>query len=295
MVRFVLEDTNESLQPSHRFLKLPLSLLPGLAVLLSGCAAYSPPRVWGESIHRNIVFASPGGRDLRLDLYLPPKSARPAPVVLWVFGGGWKLGSRGYHLNVRDLTKHGIAIAAMDYRLSDEAKYPAQLQDCQAALHWLQANADQYGLDPKRIAAAGESSGGHLAALLGTIEGREKIRAVFALYPVTDLVAIGRQYAHGNPSDIERLLGGPIEEKLDLARAGSPVNHVSPDSPPFLIIHGAKDTLVLPDQSQQLHNRLQAAGVESRLIFLPDKGHWFTLSPAQRDTVAKFFQSHFAD
>jgi len=264
-------------------------------VLLSGCAAYSPPRVWGESIHRNIVFASPGGRDLRLDLYLPPKSARPAPVVLWVFGGSWKLGSRGYHLNVRDLTKHGIAIAAMDYRLSDEAKYPAQLQDCQAALHWLQANADQYGLDPKRIAAAGESSGGHLAALLGTIEGREKIRAVFALYPVTDLVAIGRQYVHGNPSDIERLLGGPIEEKLVLARAGSPVNHVSPDSPPFLIIHGAKDTLVLPDQSQQLHNRLQAAGVESRLIFLPDKGHWFTLSPAQRDTVAKFFQSHFAD
>ncbi len=267
-------------------------ILSAFVLLLFGCAAYSPPRVGGEKIHRDIVFASPAGRELRLDLYLPPESARPAPVVLWVFGGSWKLGSRGYHLNVRDLTRHGIAIAAIDYRLSNEAKFPAQLQDCRAALHWLQANAAQYGLDPNRIAAAGESSGGHLAALLGTIEGREKIRAVFALYPVTDLVAIGRQYAHGNPSDIERLLGGPIEEKIPEARAGSPVNHVSADSPPFLIIHGANDTLVLPDQSQRIHDRLRAAGVESRLIFLPEKGHWFNLTPAQRVTVAEFFGRH---
>ncbi len=261
-------------------------------MLVAGCAAYGPPRVPGEKIHRNIVFASPGGRDLRLDLYLPPESARPAPVVLWIFGGSWKLGSRGYHLNVRDLTRHGMAVAAIDYRLSDEAKFPAQLRDCQAALHWMQANAAKFGLDPTRVAVAGESSGGHLAALLGTLEGQKNIRAVFALYPVTDLVAIGRQYAHANPSDIERLLGGPFEEKIPEARAGSPVNHVSPDSPPFLIIHGAKDTLVLPDQSVRLHDRLQAAGVESRLILVPGKGHWFYLSSGQRETVASFFQRH---
>ncbi|MEO6053324.1 MAG: alpha/beta hydrolase, partial [Chthoniobacterales bacterium] len=221
-------------------------------------------------------------------------SAQPAPVVMWMFGGSWKFGSRGYHLNIRNLTRAGIAVAAIDYRLSSEALYPAQLQDCQSALRWLRENGARYGIDPTRIGAAGESSGGHLAALLGTVEGRPRIRAVCALYPPTDLVAIGREYADANPSDIERLLGGPIEERLALAREASPINHVNKNSPPFLLIHGAQDTLVPISHSQRLAQRLRENGVAVKLITVPDKGHWFLLDAAQSGEVAHFFQ-HYLD
>lgn len=261
-------------------------------LLLGGCAAYGPPRIGGERVYRQIVFSSPNGHPLRLDLYTPPKSGRAAPVVLWMFGGSWKFGSRGYHLNVRDLTRSGIAIAAIDYRFSSEAIYPAQLEDCQSALKWLRANGARYGLDPTRIGVAGESSGGHLAALLGVVEGKKRIRAVCAIYPPTDLVALGRQYALANPSDIERLLGGPIEQRLDLARQASPLYLVTKDSPPFLLIHGARDTLVPVAHSERLSRRLQDNGVESQLITVPEREHWFALDDLQAEKVARFFQRH---
>jgi acetyl esterase/lipase len=267
-----------------------------LACLLTGCAACGPPREWGEAIHPGVVFArvpvSKGTRTLRMDLYVPPKSARPAPVVIWIFGGSWKLGSRGYHVNVRDLTRAGIGVAAIDYRLSGEALWPAQIDDCRAALRWLETNGARYSLDPHRIGISGESAGGHLAAQLAALEGRDRIRAACVLYPVTDLVDIGRQYADANPSDIERLLGGPIEKELPAARSASPLNHIGPDTPPFLIYHGAKDTLVPIRHSQRLDKHLRAGGVESRLVTVPDKGHWFLLDRVQRAEVAAFFARH---
>ncbi len=266
------------------------------AALIAGCSSYGLPR-WGEKDYRRVVFAAPGGHPLKMDLYVPARATpeKPAPVVVWIFGGSWKFGSRGYHVNLRDLTRSGIAVAAIDYRLSGEAIYPAQLEDCEAALDFLRRDGARYGLDPNRIGVSGESAGGHLAALVGTVEGGKKIRAVCALYPPTDLVALGRQYADANPSDIERLLGGPIEQRLPLARAASPINHVSASSPPFLLIHGAADTLVWPEHSRDLDRRLQRAGVESRLIEVPGKGHWFKLDPEQLEEVAAFFRRHFAE
>jgi len=257
-----------------------------------GCASYAPARP-GETNHRKLLFASPQGHDLYMDLYVP-RTVRPAPVVVWIFGGSWKYGSNGYHLNLRDLTAFGIAVASIQYRLSGTAKYPAQLEDCEAAVQWLRANGARYGIDPHRIGASGESAGGHLAALLGTVEGAPAIRAVCALYPPTDLVALGRKYERpDHPSDIDKLLGGPIEQNLALARAASPVYHVTSSSPPFLIIHGAKDTLVPVAQSRELQRRLVQAGVRSRLIVVPDKGHWFLLDRSQVAKVARFFQRHF--
>jgi acetyl esterase/lipase len=229
--------------PAHRqafVFSLRLLLLAGIG-FSAGCAAYGPSR-GGEKVYRNVRFASPQGQDLKMDLYVP-KSAGPLPVVLWIFGGSWRIGSKGYHVNVRDLPRYGIAVAAIQYRLSGTAKYPAQLEDCQEALRWLQAHGTAFGLDPERIGVSGESAGGHLAALLGTKEGRRRIRAVCAIYPATDLVSLGRQYAGPEePSDIERLLGGEIEQKLALAADASPVNHVRTSSPPFLMFHGDRDT-----------------------------------------------------
>lgn len=262
-------------------------------LVCAGCAAYAPPRA-GEKVYRGVKFASPGGTDLRMDLYVP-KSTKPVPVVMWIFGGSWKIGSKGYHVNLRDLTKYGIAVAAIDYRLSSTSKYPAQLHDCEAALAWLHANGAAYGINPAEIGVSGESAGGHLAALLGTVEGTPKIRAVCALYPPTDLVSLGRMYATpGRLGDIEKLLGGPIEQKIALAAQASPVNHVSRSSPPFLLIHGKQDSLVPLAQSQKLQRLLEEAHVESRLIVVPGKGHWFQLNDSQIEEVARFFKRHLS-
>jgi acetyl esterase/lipase len=232
-----------------------------------------------------------------MDLYVPKAAdpAHPAPVVIWIFGGSWKYGSKGYHVNVRDLPDSGIAVAAIQYRMSSTAKYPAQLEDCEAAVNWLRAHGTAYGIDPQRVGVSGESAGGHLAALLGTVEGKSSIRAVLALYPPTDLVQLGRMYAvPGKLGDIEKLLGGPIEQKLPLARDASPVNHVTASSPPFLIIHGANDTLVPVAQSEKLQRALRQAGVQSQLIIVPDKGHWFLLDKSQKAEVAAFFKKQFS-
>ena len=115
------------------------------------------------------------------------------------------------------------------------------------------------------------------------------------MYPPTDLLSLGRKYAKPDRlGDIEKLLGGPIEDKRALAAEASPVNHVTPTSPPFLIIHGAKDTLVPLAQSQDLQRRLTNAHVEAKLVVVPDKGHWFKLDQNQLSEVAAFFQAHFA-
>ncbi len=261
-------------------------------LLVAGCAAYAPPRA-GERIHRNVLFASPQGHDLRMDLYVP-QTDKPAPVVVWIFGGSWKFGSKGFHVALRDLTRSGIAVASIEYRMSSTAVYSAQLDDCRSAVQWLRANGSRYGIDPQRIGVSGESAGGHLAALVGNVEGATRIRAVCALYPPTDLVTLGRFYAKPDRlSNIDKLLGGPIEQKLAFAAEASPVNNVSASSPPFLIIHGAKDKLVPLEQSQMLQRKLTNSHVEAQLIVVLGKGHWFNLNEEQIAKVSSFFQAHF--
>lgn len=267
-------------------------LLLGLGVLAS-CAAYAPPKLPGEKIHRNLTFARTPQKKLQLDLYVPP-SDKPVPVVVWIFGGSWKLGSKGFHVNVRDLTKHGIAVAAIQYRYSQDAVYPAQLEDCHTAVQWLRDHGAGYGIDTQNIGLSGESAGGHLAALLGVKSGQPAVRAVCALYPPTDLIVLGRKFARpGRLSDIDKLLGGPVESKLALARAASPALQVTPKAPPFLIYHADGDPLVPLAQSQVLDQSLSRAGVASRLIVVHQDRHWFTLNETQTAEVAQFFHRHF--
>lgn len=260
-------------------------------LLVAGCSAYGPARP-GETIYRDVLFASPGGHDLRMDLYVPT-TANPAPVVLWIFGGGWRFGSKGYHVNVRDLTSVGIAVASIQYRMSGTAVYPAQLEDCRTAVQWLRVNGTRYGIDPERMGASGESAGGHLAALLAAAEGKSRIQAVCALYPATDLISLGRKYAKTfKRGSINKLLVGPIEQKLALAAEASPINHVSAALPPFLIIHGEGDGIVPLEQSKRLFRALADAHVAAHLMVLPGKGHWFRLDSTQLAVVSQFFKTH---
>lgn len=246
----------------------------------------TPP---GVAAHRDLAYV-PGGHERQtLDLFLPDRpaggeGAEPLPVVIWVHGGGWRAGSKANCPPLRaGFVQSGYAVASVGYRLTDAAPFPAQIQDCRAAVRWLRAHADEYGLDPNRIGAWGGSAGGHLVALLGTAgdatawdvgehkDQSARVQAVCPYYPPTDLPAL---FGGGRPRTAEiALLGGSLEEKRELAERASPLTHVTKDDPPFFLLHGEKDRLVPPDQSRTLHAALQRAGVASELKVFPDAAH----------------------
>jgi acetyl esterase/lipase len=267
-----------------------LRSLPHLlaAALLGACAAITPPPP-GERILGNIVYASRPTGDLHLDLYLPATPA-PHPLVIWIHGGGWKFGDKAWMLYVRKLTRQGFAIASIQYRLSGTAKYPAAIDDCRDALHWLEKNGSKYQLDTGHFFLSGASAGGHLAAFVALEAGYPAIKAVCLLYPATDLTGFANQDAkHGYLPDF---LGGSVNQKRAEAIEGSPVNHVRRNAPPFLIFHGDKDTLVPIAQSEELNDKLHAAGVESHLVVVQGKAHGFALTDAQQEQVGTFFLKH---
>jgi acetyl esterase/lipase len=241
--------------------------------------------------------AIPGIRPLELDLYLPPASDGPAPVVVFLHGGGWRMGSR--HLAgpayrqqrptpFERVAQAGIAVASVDYRLSGEATFPAQLHDAKAAVRWLRARAGELGVDPERIAAWGESAGGHLAELLGLVsdgalEGEvgipgtsSAVSAVVAWYAPSDLLAVPTDLGvdpHDPTTREAQLLGAPAVDVPELAAQAGPVTHVSPAAPPFLLLHGAADQLIPCVQSERLYDALVEAGVEAELDVYEDADH----------------------
>nr|WP_246325038.1 alpha/beta hydrolase [Petropleomorpha daqingensis] len=243
-----------------------------------------------------------------MDLYLPAGSDGPVPVVVFLHGGGWRIGSR--HLAgpayrgqtptpFERVAQAGVAVASVDYRLSGEATFPAQLHDAKAAVRWLRARAGELGIDPERIAAWGESAGGHLAALLGlvrdeSLEGAvgitglsSAVSAVAAWYPPTDLAAVAADLGvdpHDATTREALLLGAPAVDVPELAAQASPVTHVSPDAPPFLLLHGAADQLIPCVQSERLYSALVEGGVEAELDLYEGADHmWFgsTEAPVQ--------------
>jgi acetyl esterase/lipase len=234
----------------------------------------------------NQTYHSPKEGDVLLDLYLPEKAPAAAlPVIVWVHGGGWNKGSKE-NPPLGWLATEGYAVASINYRLSWLARWPAQIDDVRAAVRWIRVNAAKHGLDPERIAVAGGSAGGHLAALAGTEpppageKVPSRVRAVIDLYGPTDLLTMpgntpgaGRTDTDLARSNGARMLGGPVRERPELARAASALHHVSSDDPPFLILHGDRDPQVPLEQSQRLHEALRAAGVSSELVVLPGAGH----------------------
>lgn len=229
----------------------------------------------------------------QLDLYLPQKMRGKIPVIVWIHGGGWESGNKEPCPAVF-LVDKGYAVASINYRLSDDGAFPAQIHDCKDAVRWLRANAERYNLDPDRIGVFGASSGGHLAALLGTSSDKKELEGTAAQYPnisskvqavcdvsgPTDLKKFAAFSATmpGIRADapkqmVAKLLGGDISGKQGLAEQASPITYVSPKSPPFLIMHGEDDTLVPPEQSKLLTEALKAAHVDVELQLVPHAGH----------------------
>ena len=242
----------------------------------------------GISCHPDIEYAQiPGFRPLELDLYLPDPAARaspdPVPVVVHVHGGGWRRGSRRHPLPAAGdgfypgLAAAGLAVAAIDYRLSGEARYPAAVDDVRAAVAWVRAALPDYGITPGPVVLWGDSAGGHLAllaALTGTaVTGR--VDGVVAWFPVTDLTTVGRP-DDDDPQTREALfLGAPPSQVPELARAASPLTHVHAGAPPVLLLHGDSDTLVPARQSIRFAQALQDAGGTVSLVLVPGASHFW--------------------
>jgi acetyl esterase/lipase len=261
-----------------------------LCVALVGCAVPRPH----EKVDGNLIYRRVGGDSLRLDLYRPRTVADP-PVIVWFHGGGWKIGDKRIRLLIRDLTRDGYAVASVQYRLSGQALWPAQREDCLAAIHWLKTHGSKLGIDASRMALAGDSAGGHLAALGGLQLGRPSIRAVFAIYPPTDLVGLADYHRDPPHGLIAQLLGGQVSGRRSQAADASPVSWVSVRSPAFLFLHGDRDELVPLDQSRKLHRLVRQQGGDSQLWVAQDRGHGFVLTPAQLTVARRFFAHHLAN
>jgi acetyl esterase/lipase len=259
----------------------------------------------GVKVVRDLEFAELDrlGNTLALDLYLPDSPAGNAakpdapaqalPVIVWIHGGGWSSGSRA-NCPAAVFAAQGFAVASISHRFSQQAIFPAQIHDCKAAIRWLRANAVEYGLDADRIGVWGASSGGHLAALLGTtggveeMEGRmggnlahsSQVQAVCVWFGPTDFLQMNAQAPpdsridHNAPTSPEsRLIGGPIQQNRELARAANPITYITGKEPPFLIMHGDRDNMVPLGQSKLLYEALKAADVNATLHILEGAGH----------------------
>jgi acetyl esterase/lipase len=258
-----------------------------------------------------------------LDIYQPSTASPPYPVVVFIYGSAWRCNDcKGAVTHVLPaLLDGGFAVVSINHRASQEAVFPAQIQDCKAAIRYVRANAAVYDLDPDRIGVTGRSSGGHLVAHLGTsggvttytvggvemdIEGSlgehtdasSSVQAVCDWFGPTDFLIMnscGSDIDHDAPDSPEsQLIGGPIQEHPNECALADPITYVDSSDPPFRIFHGDSDPLVPHCQSDSLDQALDAVGVPSDYTLIPGAGHGWPDENEQADMVA-FFQTYLDD
>lgn len=220
---------------------------------------------------RTFVFASPAGRELYTDAYLPEASG-PAPVVIAMHGGGWRAGTRETYKYIGPLlAERGYALLSIDYRLvlKEQNRYPAASDDVRAAIRYVREHAAELNVDPSRIVLMGDSAGGHLAALVGLTE-RPQVKAVVGIFGVYDLAA---QWQYDLPirlgENISRdFLGVSLPENRQLYFEASPISHaiVANRGPSFLLAWGTNDDIVDPAQSEAFMSALKQAGFWARPV-----------------------------
>lgn len=274
----------------------------------------------GATMYHAIEYAIVEGfRPLQLDLYLPAPATEPTPAVVYIHGGGWSLGTRRRFgrafkpwqpTAMERVAAAGFAIVSMDYRLSSESLFPAQLHDVKGALRWVRANAAQLNVDSDRVVAWGESAGGHLASLVGLTGDRldlegdvgpagpsSAVSGVIAWYAPSDLRSMSAQrhpestVAPESPDSTEsRLIGAPLGQRPDLATLASPITYVHAGAPPFQLTHGTDDRLVPFGQSVQLAAALEQVGVPADLIPIEGADHFWIGAPS----IDAIFESSLA-
>jgi acetyl esterase/lipase len=261
----------------------------------------------GTIIHRDLAYVTGGQKRQKLDLYIPPGAERP--LIVYIHGGAFWAGDKGDGFPIEYLDE-GYAVASINYRLSGDALFPAQIEDCKAAVRWLRANASNFGLDRNRFAAFGHSAGGHLSAMLGTAAGVREfevgehlkvssgVQAVVDFFGPTDFLQMDAHRApngmvHDSPDSPEsRLIGGPIQENKEKAARANPITYVTKDAPPFLIVHGEDDPLVPHHQSELLAVALREASVPVTFYTVENGGHGGFADPTVPRLIREFLATH---
>jgi acetyl esterase/lipase len=257
---------------------------------------------------KDLAYVTDGHDLQKLDLYLPNGDG-PFPLIIWIHGGAFFMGSKEEHVPV-DYLNRGYAIASLNYRLSQHALFPAQIEDCKSAVRWLRANAKTYSLAPDRFCAWGGSAGGHLASMLGTtgsttefdvgenLEFPSKVQAVVDYYGPTDFLQMDAHrlpdgLKHDGPKSPEsRLIGGPIQQNKDKVAAANPITYVTKDCPPFLIVHGDQDPMVPHHQSVLLKEALEQTGVPVLFYTVPGGGHGEFTDPKVPEITIPFLENN---
>lgn len=263
----------------------------------------------------------------RLDLFVPSEGTGPFPLLVWVHGGGWRMGDKADLESAelqtgqmkRALLQRGFAIASVNYRLLPDTRFPEPMQDVAAAVRYLRSNAAELRVDPERFAIGGESAGGHLATMvaytpkdpalqgtLGRTDADASVKAVVAFYGIYDLrsrSADQKAACGGGKSGLEsshgRLIGADPDspQGQPLAAAASPVTHVSAQSPPTLLFHGRRDCTTPPAQAEKLTAALDGAGVTNEVTYI-DAAHAdprFYTDPALRAQLLTFLEANVKD
>lgn len=251
-------------------------------LLLAAVSAFA------QSTTTDVEYARAGDLALRLDLHLP-KAENP-PLIVYVHGGAWRAGSKS-DVPIAPLLDHGFAIASVDYRLSTQAPFPAQIHDIKAAIRFLRAKAALFHLNTDKIAIIGSSAGGHLAALVGVTNGHKELEGkigghldqssdvacIVSLFGASNLQTIlGQSTEFGlrmRVPALQLLLGDVPGQKPDLAKLASPVAHLDANDPPLLLIHGDADPQMPPQQSQEFAKVYEAMKLPVTLIVLPGSKH----------------------
>lgn len=271
-------------------------------------AAENGPTPPNAVVHRNLAYVANGHARQKLDLYLPAQGTN-LPLIVNIHGGAFRMGSKEQGVPVEFLAQ-GYAVASINYRLSQHAVFPAQIEDCKAAVRWLRAHAAEYRIDPTRFASFGSSAGGHLAAMLGTtgetlafdvgahLDQPSRVQAVVDYFGPTDFLqmdahrpANGQLHDPANSPESE-LVGGAIQENKEKTARANPITYVTKQCPPFLICHGDRDPLVPHHQSELLVAALEQAGVPVTFYTVKGAGHGGFTDPKVPELTRAFLARH---
>ncbi len=256
----------------------------------------------GTVVLKDVPYVTNGHERQKLDLLLPP-SEEKLPLLVWVHGGGWEAGDKADRVFYRFLNQ-GFAVASINYRFSQHAIYPAQIEDCKAAIRWLRAHAEEFNFDAEKMGAGGASAGGHLVALLAAtghtrmfdkgeyLEESSRIQAACDFFGPTDFNDYDFQdtiFKDYDNSPLSKLVGGSMAQKTALLSLASPLCFVTSTHAPIIIIHGNRDNLVPLNQSQRYLGALAQVNVESTLLIIDNQGHGFDGENYWRE-ISTFFE-----
>lgn len=280
-----------------------------LLILLSLCLAFEAAADYVEI--EGITYAKYGSREMQLDLFKPKEQEGLLPAIVWIHGGGWRTGTRkNGHKVAKHFAENNYVAVSISYRLSGESQFPAQIQDCKAAVRWLRANAAIHGIDPDRIGVIGHSAGGHLAALLATSAGVEELEgdggnagfssAVQSAVPMgaqSDLETdrIRSMTAQSGAEIWHAFLNGSLDKNEAIYQLASPRRHLDPSDPPMMFIAGELDNI--DTNAVPIRDDMRRLKIPSGLLLIPMAPHSFLSSKGEAwwTELAMTVATHFFD